>query len=369
MKLNSIELLGALSKVSGIVSDKSVVEELKSYHLLPNPETKKVKIAGTDSMMTLIEEIDYEPTENSDGTLLVLGAEKVLEIIKYAGHEVELVYSEDSESDEVKIVTPKSEVVIRKHFGLSDDIIDFNMGDVESFDDEIEVAVIKKAFSSLGSLIDTSNTDPTAKTIFLSGEKAIIGDDTTLSTIDIATNEKYEFNIKVVKQLLSLFNGVDAESKVFLKKYEEDNKILVKTDKDIFKFSIYDVYEPDLEIIEEFESQASLLVAKEEFIRGLNLVKATSEEDKVHISLKENELILESYFEGENARDVIAAPKCDVKVEGGIKFESLASQLIKLANVIDSEGIVVTIDPESSILLVREPRKKIISAISVNLVS
>lgn len=370
MKLNSIELLGALSKVSGIVSDKSVVEELKSYHILPDAETKLVKIAGTDSMMTLIEEIPFEPTEGSDLSLLVLGADKVLEIIKYAGAEVELVYTggETEESEEVHIVTPKSKIVIRKHFGLSDDIIDFEMGDEDNFDDEIPVNVLKTVLSSLASLIDSTNTDPAAKTIFLNGTKAIIGDDITLSTINLETTGKYEFNIKVVKQILSLLGSLDGESIVQLKKYDDENKILIKTEKDIFKFSIYDVYEPELEIIEEFESQASLLVSKEDFIRGLHLVKATSEDDKVNITLKEGEVVLESYFEGENATDNIPAPKCEIKVDGGIKFESLASQLVKLATVIDSEGIVLTVDPESSILLVREPRKKIVSAVTVRII-
>lgn len=376
MKLNSIELLGALNKVSGIVSDKSVVEELKSFHLYPDVEKGEVRIAGTDSMMTLINRIPYTPTDGSDDSCLVIGADKLIEIIKYAGPEVELKYADGEENEEVNIVTPRSKVVLRKHFGISDGIIDFDIEDESEFDDTLKAGVLREVFSRLSGLIDNANTDPAAKTIFFTKERAVISDDINLSVMTLETNESYEFNIKVVKMISSLLNSLDPESDVHLKKYVDDSLILVKTENDTFRFSMYDVYEPDLDLIDTFEPSASVLVSKNEFIQGLNLVKATSEEDKANITLRksekegrEGEVVLESFFEGENSNDVIGCPKGAFKVEGvnEIKFESLVSLIVKLANVIDSEGIVVAIDVESSVLFIREPKKKIVSAISVRL--
>ena len=94
MKFNSSELLNSLSKVSTIVSDKSVVEQLRSYHFLPDVEKGQVRIAGSDSIMTLIQRVPYIATEGSDGSHLEISADKLTDIIKYAGPEVEIVYAE-----------------------------------------------------------------------------------------------------------------------------------------------------------------------------------------------------------------------------------------------------------------------------------
>lgn len=377
MKFNSNVLLNSLNKVSSIVSDKSVVEQLRSYHFLPDLEKGEVRIAGTDSIMTLIQRVPFIATEGSDGSHLEISADKLSDIIKYAGPEVEFVYTEGEENEEVNIITPRSKVVLRKHFGNNEELIDFDIENVTEFDDEMEVSQFKEIISLLGSLIDSNNIDPAAKTIFFDKERAIVGDSISLSIMDIVTNESYEFNIKVVRMILSLLNNEDAESKVKLKKYEEDGMILVKTENSTFRFSIADVYPHDLELINTFEATTSVLVSKEEFIQGLHLVKATSEEDKVNITIRKSEkagiqgeVLLESYFEGENSSDTIGCSRGmfnDAEKET-LKFESLVSLLVKLTNVIDNEGVVVALDTESSVLFVREPRKKIISAISVALI-
>jgi DNA polymerase III sliding clamp (beta) subunit (PCNA family) len=363
MKINAVELLSALNKVSGVVNDKSVVEELKAFHLLP--ENGILKVAGTDSNMTIIEKVAYEETENSDGTKLVLSANKIMDVIRYAGHEIEFVYNAEDTDGGVKIVSPTSSVTLFKHFGIADEIINFELDAEEDFEDEIKVSELKSIFSNLSAVVDTSVTDPSFKTIFFNGEKALVGDETTISTIECTTNGKYEFGIKVVKQTLSILNGLDPESFVKLKKIDEGSKILLKTDSDVLSFGIADVMEPNLEVIEQFVSVASVLVSKEDFNRSINLVRATSEEDKINVELTEDKTNLTSYFEGEEARDELVNAKSQIKVENGFKFESLASQLLKLNSIIDSEGVVLEVDNESNILLVRDPKKKVVSAISV----
>ena len=364
MKVNAVELLSALTKVNGIVGDKSVVEELRSFHMLP--EGNRLKIGGTDSNMMLVESVEIEPTENSDGSLLVLSAGKVLDILRYAGHEVEIEYSADEE--EVKIVTPRSSVTLKKHFGLSEDIIDFDLELEEDFVDTIKVSDLKTVFNSLASIIDSTGTDPSAKTIFLTGEKALVGDDTTLSLMKFATKGKYEFSLKVVKQIMALISSLDGEAEVSLKMVSDGDRTLLKTPVEVFSFGFMDVLEPETEVIDEFEAHASVFVSKEDFIRSIHLVRATSEEDMINVEIGKEVVELTSYYEGENARDEVAVLKGKVNdtIAGGkVKIESLASQLLKLSGVIGEEGIVVSLDTESSILIIRDKDKELVSAISV----
>lgn len=361
MKVNAIELLNALNKVSGVVSDRSVVEELKAFHLLP--EDGVLKVAGTDSDMTIIAKVEYESTENSDGTKLVLSADKIMDVIRYAGHEIEFVYNEEDEDGGVKIVTPRSNVTLFKHFGIADDIINFELDTEEDFKDEIAAVDLKFILSSLSTIVDSSVTDPSFKTIFLNGTKAVVGDETTITTIDCITNDTYELSLKAVRQLISLVNSLESDSIIKFKKIDEGSKILIKSGDVVMSFGISDVMEPELEVFEQFKSVASVLISKEELTRAIHLVRSTSEEDKINVELTGERTVLTSYFEGEEATDYIDNVKNKVEVD--FKFETLASQLLKLNSIIDSEGVVLEVDSESSILLVREPKRRVTSAISV----
>lgn len=365
MKVNASELLQALSKVYGVVNDRNVVEEFRAFYLLP--ENGELKIAGTDSNMTLIERVPYEETENSDGSSIVVSTEKIMDVVKYAGEEIEFVYN--AESEDIKLVTPKSTVTLRKHLSMVEDLIDFSIDKEEEFVDEIEVKELKTILSSLASVIDSSANDPSFKTIIMNGEKAIVGDDSLLTVMECETKERYEFSFRVIKQVLSLLNGLDPESMVKLKKINDGEKVLLRTEKDVLSFSLMDVIEPDLDILNDFTSVASLLVGKQEFIKAIHLVKATSEEDKIYMKLREDNLLLTSFDSsvGEEARNEVEVVKSKIVEKEELEVETLASQVLKLTNIIDSEGVVLELDKEAYILVIREPKRKIVSAISVRL--
>lgn len=366
MKVNTVDLLNALTKVNGIVGDKSVVEDLRSFHMLP--EENLLKIGGTDSNMMLVETVEIEPSDASDGSLLVVSVGKILDILRYAGHEVEFEYTSDSE--EVSIITPRSKVTLKKHQGITEDVIDFELDQEDEFKDTFKVSELKKVFNSLSSIIDSTETDPSAKTIFLNGERAIVGDDLSLSVMKIASNDSYEFQLKVVKQILSLISSLGPDDEINVKKIHDGSRILLKTPVELFSFGFLDVLEPETDAIDDFETHAAVAVSKEELIRSIQLVRATSEEDIIHAELSERMVEFTSFYEGENARDELSVIKSKItdKIIGGkVLIESLASHLLKLISVIDAEAVIVSIDTESRILIVRDNASDTVSALMVKI--
>ena len=365
MKVNTVELLNALTKVNGIVGDKSVVEDLRSFHMLPEGEI--LKIGGTDSNMMLVESVTIEPTDASDGSLLVVSVGKILDILRYAGHEVEFEYTSDSE--EVNIITPRSNVTLKKHQGITEDVIDFDLDQEIDFQDTFKATELKKVFNSLSSIIDSAETDPSAKTIFLTGERAIVGDDLSMSVMKLSSNGSYEFQLKVVKQILSLISSLGPDDEVMIKKINDGDRVLVKTPVELFSFGSLGVLEPETEVIDEFETHAAVAVSKEELIRSIHLVRATSEEDIIHAEISESMLEFTSFYEGENARDELSVIKSKItdKIVGGkVLIDPLASQLLKLISIVDAEAVIISLDTESSILIIRDNSSETVSAYSVN---
>lgn len=368
MKVNTVDLLNALTKVNGIVGDKSVVEDLRSFHMLPEGDV--LKIGGTDSNMMLVESVTIEPTEASDGSLLVVSVGKILDILRYAGHEVEFEYTSDSE--EVNIITPRSKVTLKKHQGITEGVIDFDLDQEDDFKDTFKVSELKKVFNSLSSIIDSTETDPSAKTLFFTGDRAIVGDDLSLSVMNIQSNDEYEFQLKVVKQILSLISSLGPDDEIKIKKINKGERVLVKTPVELFSFGSLGVLVPETDSIDDFERHAAVVVSKEELIRSINLVRATSEEDIIFTEISENMIEFSSYYEGENARDelsVIQGKITDRIVGGKVQIDPLASQLLKLISVIDDEVVIISIDTESLILTIRDKGVTTVSALIINIVS
>lgn len=363
MKLDSKELLEALGKVSGIVNDRQVVQSLRTFHFLP--EDGVLKVAGTDSNTTLIESVDYIPTDKSDGSKLTISADKIMDVVRYAGDELEFIYTEESEG--LVIETPTNKVTLFKYDTSMDDmgdIIDFELGKEEDFSDEVEVGELKVVLNSLSTVVDSATADPSFKTIFLNGEQAVVGDEATITTIDFITNEKYEFSLKIAKQVITLLNSLEEDSVVKMKKFGEGTRVLLRTDVDVMSFGLSDVFEPDLDVIVDFKPVASVLVAKEDLTRGIHLVKSTSEEDRITLNLGESNVRLTSYNQGEEAKDDVSVGKAKVSKE--IDLGTLAPELLKLIGIVDSVGVVLAVDEVSSILQVREPTKKVVSAIVIS---
>lgn len=369
MKVNAVELLGRLNKVSGVVSDKGVIEELRSFHFLPDAETGILKIAGTDGNMTLLQTMEFEATDSSDASLLVLSVGKLLDIIRYAGHEVEFVYSaEDNHEDGIKIVTPKSEIKLRRHFGLDEDLVNFDLDKETDFEDELTASELKGLLSSLSGVIDGSATDTASKTVFIRNEFAFAGDDISVSRVVTKSNASYEFLVREVRQMLNLLSSVDPGSTVYLKKTENGEKYVFKTDLDVLTFNVPDVYSPELEVIDEFTPKLAVMVSKEELTRGIQLVRSTSEDNTINFELSESVLNLTSFYLGEESADdvdVISAKLTDGVTK--IKFDVSALDILKLLSIIPSENVVLSVDSDMQILHVREPQKQVISAISVNM--
>lgn len=369
MKVNALELLVRLNKLNGVVNDKSVIEEFKSFHFLPDVETGTVKIAGTDGKMTLLQTLEFEPTEASDGSLLVLSVGKILDIIRYAGHEVEFVYSEeDNKEDGIKIVTPKSEITLLRHFGLDDDLVNFDLDQETDFVDEFTAGELKSILSSLSGVVDASETDESAKTVFLTKEAAIVGDDMTFSRINKVSNESYELTVRVVRQMLSLIGSLDPESIVYLKKTEDGEKTIFKTDLDVMSFMTPYVAAPDMNELDDFLSSFTVVVDKNELVRGIQLVRSTSTENTINFEMTEKTLNLTSFFLGEQASDELDVFKfLSPSNLQSLKFHTSALDMLKLLNLITTDKVVLALDKDMAILQVREPLNEIMSAITVSL--
>lgn len=370
MKVNALDLLVRLNKVNGVVSDKSVIEEFKSFHFLPDVETGIVKIAGTDGNMTLLQTLEFEPTEASDGSLLVLSVGKILDIIRYAGHEVEFVYSEeDNKEDGIKIVTPKSEITLLRHFGLDDDLVNFDLDQETDFVDEFTAGELKALLSSLSGVVDASETDESAKTVFLTKENAVVGDDMTFSRISKESNEAYELTVRAVRQMLSLLGSLDADSTVYLKKTEDGEKTIFKTDLEVMSFMTPYVAAPDMTELDEFASSFSVVVDKNELVRSIHLVRSTSTENTINFEMTENILNLTSFFLGEQASDELDVfQHLSPANLTSLKFHTSALDLLKLLAIITSDKVVLALDKDLGILQVRDPQNVVMSAITVTLV-
>lgn len=367
MKVKTGEFVNVLKKIYALVSNSNLMEELRVFFIVPDLETKTLSISGTDSTMTIIEKVPYEPTENSDDTRIVLDANKLFAILKNSTdlEFVEFTYDEDAPFVEISI--GNATVKLRKLLDNSRELVNFSIADGVTFDDDFTVSEVKNILGNILKIVDSTNTELSSRTLFVYDGKVVLGDDTFISYQEFKSSGSYNIPDKVVKLLNTVMNGLPLDSKVHFKNFG-NNQVLVKTEVGTLLFQELDVAMPDLEVLDDFTSTNSLKVDKSELLKAISLVAATANEHGILLEWTPDGLLqLQTVSEEESS--VIRLKSLESPLNTYNKESSFCivplKLFVKFIKAVLGQEVVLSIDDEYSMLQIKNEKDGITSTLSV----
>ena len=366
MIIKGKDLIIGIRKAKGVVDESSVIEDLRGFRFNPR-ENGIVDIAGSDGRMTLLAQIPYEKTDESDGSQLSLSSDKIQELVKYIDEDSNVSISYTEEDDIVIIEVDKYRLKTRKK-EFENEFIKFEILDETDFDDKLSSKKLVSILDSLLPLARVDSPDASHQTIFFDTENAYLFDGNIVGKIKMKTNREYVIDYKSARQIQVLLKSSDSEY-CNLKYMEEDYQVLLRTETDILTFRVMDDELVEIDFMDEFEEDLRFTVNRTDLVNSVNKTKLATEEDEVFINILKGKIKLKGMTQdGESATDEVKI----TDVEGELPKEDeeidlLAQSLIKLAGVIRTKELLVRLDKEEMYMIIEDTSGKAQTIMTVNI--
>lgn len=374
MKVLGKDLIEGVKKAKGIVDESSVIEHLRGFKFNPRPDGK-LDIAGSDGRLTLLAQIPYVETDNSDGTQLTLDSDKLQELIKYVNGDsiIELKYTEDEEN----VVISLDNYVYNTHKKeFENEFIDFDIINETEFDDVVDRKELIHVLESLVPLAKVDSPDGLHQTIYLDGNFAYLFDGSIAAKIEFATKKQYVIEQKSAKQILVLLRSSEAD-KVNLKLLNDGHEVLLRTEKDILVFKVMDPEIYDVDFMDDFKETFSFKINRLDFYQAIHRTKLATEEEEIFVKIvKDSEhsttgsIHLKGLSDsGEQATDKIAIEDIEGEIEDieDSEIDLLAKNYLKLSDAMRTKDVIIAIDVENLYLLIKDTQGKALALMTVNI--
>lgn len=364
MLLNTKTFLQAAGKITPLLTSR-LPNELRSFFFIPNIEDETVTICGTDGAVTITEKIGYTPTNASDNTVVVINAEKLVAIAKGAPETFEMHYDSDSELVDIKV--GQANISLRKLLDNSKELFDLAIAENVEFEDVFNTSEFITTLKVIQKAVDSSSVELSSRTIFLQDNKAIVGNDSFISHVELTSKDVYSLSDTVIKLILKNTVGTTKESTLAFKNFG-DNRILIKTENGTLLFQEEDVFAPDMSALENMIVDTTATVDKTELINAITLTSLTANTHGIKLSWNEKgNIVLDTVSEHETA-NVELLNIGDTK---GLKHGELHSCIIpvhefsKFVKMLVDEKATLEFDTEYSMVQIKDENNGVLTAIAV----
>lgn len=363
MKIKGKDFIEGIKKAKGVVGEGDVIEHLRGFVFNPR-ENGLVDIAGSDGRMTLLAQIPYIETDNSDGSVLSLSSDKLQQLIKYIEKDsvVEIEYEEGKDRvtihvDNYMLNTYKKE--------FENEFIKFDVIEERDFDDTVDTKEFTFILESLIKIARTESPDLEHQTVYIDEGKAHLFDGSIVAKIDFDTKQTYVIDYKSTKQILMLLKNTESE-KVYLKYYKDRYTVLMRTDKDILTFRVFNPDVPDTSFTDDFNKEKGFIVDRLEVMNSVSRTQLATEEGEVVIHIDGDVLKLRGISEIEAAKDIVGIEDVSEDLRG-VKFELMVNKFVDLCGTIRTKEVKVYIDLDGEMLWVEDTKGRAFGIMGVNI--
>lgn len=294
MLINSAELLANAKKSIGIVNDKSLVEDIRSFYLKYRSEESSLYIAGSDGSISFLSKIKVDKesnlSEDYEDFETVINAQKLFKIVSNISSErVRLVNNNNF------ILIESIDRVTSDRFKLSkigDDYVyvPFELYDKEC-NDIFKVSELLSCLESLYNIASSAETlDQRYSQIYFDGTKAYATNISILGYVEFKSNDTYIIPIKAAKCFIDLLS-ITSSDEVMLG-YDNDRvACVVKTkDNDVFVFNLIEYELLPIDTITETKNDIEIIVDKNKLIQALTKTSVCSDDGNIEFTLLEREI-------------------------------------------------------------------------------
>lgn len=364
MKLAGKDLIEGIKKARGVVAESSVIEHLRGFKFNPRPDGK-LDIAGSDGRLTLLAQIPYEPSDESDGSQLTISSDKLQQLVQYiaADSAVEFGYSEDADEveisvDDYKLKTHKKE--------FDNEYIDFDLMDTTEFDDVVDRKEFTHVLDSLTPLAKLDSPDALHQTIYLDGKHAYLFDGSIVARIGFVTKAQYVIENKSAKQLQVLLKNT-ADETVSLKLLNDGHEVLMKTSTDTLTFKVMDPEIYDVDFIDDFKETFSFSVNRLAMVNSLLRTKLATDEAEIYLKIVGDTVNMKGISDyGEQATDSVDIENVKGEVVDS-EIDLIADNYVNLSKSIRSKDITLSIDVNNLYLMLKDTQNDAVALMTVNI--
>lgn len=353
MKVKLQDLRTGIDKAFGIVKEKSVLEQLRIFYMKPYPQDKKLYLAGSDGSITFLSKIDAVFDENESDDVILMAAEKLHDIVKYAEADVEIINGE--------YLTIKSGKTTWKLAKYGEDYIDvpFKLLDEQEFDDELngeELLFILKSLLPMTGKEDSLNIN--LRQIYFDGDKAYTTDGSVVSYIECKTNKPYIIRDRVAKCLIDMLSAYSGTVKL---KYDDtETMVLVRTPQDVFTYRTTSDELLDIDESVNVQTTQAVAVVKQELANALRRVLISSDDENIDMTVDAENIALQSQNSaGEETTDSVIVRKSKVDIPA--TFKVLATNLLKVIGIVNDDVVIIRFQQGEKYLVITGSSKKYFS--------